>query len=146
MPRDNPATAVAACAGCAASWRGSERAHCRVCHATFDDEVLFDAHRLTGSCVPPERLDLVAVGVVWCRLLSGQQRAAAWPVRTGQRPNVIRSLIGSGTETPFSGCTHPVVVPSGGADLHVGKPRSVRIYRFGLDQVRSCEERVCGSV
>jgi hypothetical protein len=31
---------------------------------TFDDEVLFDAHRLTGSCVPPHHLDLVAVGNV----------------------------------------------------------------------------------
>ncbi|HJT03386.1 MAG TPA: hypothetical protein VJ757_07140 [Pseudonocardiaceae bacterium] len=44
---------------------------------TFEDEVLFDAHRLTGRCVPPERLDLVAVGQVWCRLLTGQQHGAA---------------------------------------------------------------------
>jgi hypothetical protein len=64
MPRDDPAMAVAACAGCAASWRGVERAHCRGCHVTFDDEVLFDAHRRTGMCVSPERLDLVAVGQV----------------------------------------------------------------------------------
>ena len=77
MRRDNPATAVAACTGCATSWRGLERAHCRECHVTFDDEVLFDGHRLTGRCVPPERLDLVAVGQVWCRLLTGQQRGAA---------------------------------------------------------------------
>ena len=49
---------------------------------TFDDEVLFDAHRLTGRCVSPDRLDLVAVGQVWCRLLTGQQRGAARPVRT----------------------------------------------------------------
>jgi hypothetical protein len=62
MPQDNPASAVAACTGCAASWRGVQRAHCRGCHVTFDDEVLFDAHRLTGRCVSPERLDLVAVG------------------------------------------------------------------------------------
>jgi hypothetical protein len=40
---------------------------------TFDDEVLFDAHRLTGRCVSPQRLDLVAVGQVWCRVLAGQQ-------------------------------------------------------------------------
>lgn len=86
MRRDNPATAVAACTGCATSWRGLERAHCRECHVTFDDEVLFDAHRLTGRCVPPERLDLVAVGQVWCRLLTGQQRgAAACPIRTQRR-------------------------------------------------------------
>ena len=48
-----------------------------MCHVTFDDEVLFDAHRLTETCVPPERLDLVAVGHVWCRLLTGPQPAAA---------------------------------------------------------------------
>jgi hypothetical protein len=77
MPRDNPATALAACAGCAASWRGMGRAHCRGCHVTFDDEVLFDAHRLTGICVSPRRLDLVAVGDVWCRLLAGQQAVAS---------------------------------------------------------------------
>jgi hypothetical protein len=71
MPRDNPATTVATCAGCATSWRGIGRAHCRACHATFDDEALFDAHRLTGSCVPPHHLDLVAVDKVWCRLLAG---------------------------------------------------------------------------
>ena len=52
---------------------------------TFEDEVLFDAHRLSGMCVSPDGLDLVAVGDVWCRLLTGQQRAAACPVRTRQR-------------------------------------------------------------
>jgi hypothetical protein len=44
--------------------------------------VLFDAHRLTGMCVSPDRLNLVAVGQVWCRLLAGQQTVAASPVRT----------------------------------------------------------------
>ena len=73
MPRDNPVTALAACAGCAASWHGMDRAHCRACHLTFDDEVLFDAHRRTGKCVSP-CLDLVAVGGVWCRLLAEQHR------------------------------------------------------------------------
>ena len=52
---------------------------------TFEDEVLFDAHRLTGTCMSTERLDLVAMGTVWCRLLTGQQRVAARPVSTGQR-------------------------------------------------------------
>ena len=85
MPRDNPATAVAACTGCAASWRGVQRAHCRGCHVTFDDEVLFDAHRRTGRCVPPDRLDLVAVGQVWCRLFTGPQRTAACPGGARQR-------------------------------------------------------------
>jgi hypothetical protein len=84
MFRDNPATALATCVGCAASWRGIGRAHCRACHVTFDDEVLFDAHRLTGICVPPGRLDLVAVGGVWCRLLARQQ-AVACPARTWGR-------------------------------------------------------------
>ena len=37
---------------------------------TFDDGVLFDGHRLTGMCVPPDRLGLVPVGQVWCRLLT----------------------------------------------------------------------------
>jgi hypothetical protein len=46
---------------------------------TFDDEVLFDVHRLTGRCVLPDRLDLVAVGQVWCRLLTAQQRTVARP-------------------------------------------------------------------
>jgi len=69
MPRDNPATAVAASAGCATSWQGISRAHCRACHVTFDDETLFDAHRLTGRCAPPHHLHLVAVGNIWCRLL-----------------------------------------------------------------------------
>ena len=70
MPRDNPATATATCTRCAASWRGTVVAHCQSCHATFDDEVLFDAHRRTGVCVPPDCLDLVVVGGVWCRLLA----------------------------------------------------------------------------
>jgi hypothetical protein len=64
MPRDNPATTVATCAGCATSWRGIGRAHCRACHATFDDEALFDAHRLTRKL-------RTAVGNVWCRPLAG---------------------------------------------------------------------------
>jgi hypothetical protein len=76
MPRDDPATAMAACAGCAASWRGTARAHCRVCHVTFDDEVLFDTHRRTEMCVPPHCLDLVKLDGVWCRLLAGDQIAA----------------------------------------------------------------------
>jgi hypothetical protein len=76
MPRDNPATALASCAGCVASWRGMVRAHCRGCHVTFDDEVVFDTHRLTGICVPPGRLDLVVVDSVWCRPLVGEADAA----------------------------------------------------------------------
>jgi hypothetical protein len=72
VPRDDPATTLAACAGCGASWRGTVRAHCRVCHVTVDDDTLFDAHRLTGVCVPPRCLDLIAVDGVWCRLLAGQ--------------------------------------------------------------------------
>lgn len=31
---------------------GETRANCRACHATFDDEALFDAHRLTGAARP----------------------------------------------------------------------------------------------
>src|SRR5947209_8013500 len=75
MPRDDSATAMAVCAGCAASWRGMGRAHCRVCHVTFDDLALFDAHRRTVGCVPPQCLSLVMVGGVWCRLLAAGQTA-----------------------------------------------------------------------
>ncbi|MGH3853935.1 MAG: hypothetical protein ACRDR6_10670 [Pseudonocardiaceae bacterium] len=77
MPRDDPATTVAACAGCAAAWRGVVRAHCRGCHVTFDDDALFDAHRRTGRCVAPRRLGRVVVGGVWCRLLVGEFTAAS---------------------------------------------------------------------
>ncbi|MDT7711669.1 MAG: hypothetical protein QOG46_358 [Pseudonocardiales bacterium] len=59
---------------------------------TFDDEVLFDAHRRTGMCVSPDRLNLVAVGQVWCRLLAGEQTVAASPVRTRQRRQAMNAL------------------------------------------------------
>lgn len=49
VPRDDPATTLAARAGCGASWRGTVRAHCRVCHVTVADDILFDTHRLTGA-------------------------------------------------------------------------------------------------
>ena len=61
---------------------------------TFEDEVLFDAHRLTGRCVSPERLDLVVVGEVWCRLLAGLQRAAASRFVPDKDDNVIMTVIG----------------------------------------------------
>lgn len=47
-----------------------------MCHATFDDEVLFDDHRRTGTCVLPQGLNLVVVGGLWCRLLAAEQTAA----------------------------------------------------------------------
>jgi hypothetical protein len=52
---------------------------------TFNDEVLFDAHRLTGICVPPRHLDLIAVGEVWCRLLAGQHSDWSSPSVTSGR-------------------------------------------------------------
>ena len=57
-------------------------AHCHVCHATFDDEFLFDAHRLTRICMPSHRLDLVA----WARCGAGcsppsRRWPAGWAVR-----------------------------------------------------------------
>ena len=52
---------------------------------TFEDEVLFDAHRLTGTCVSPERLDLVAMGDVWGRLLTGQKTVTTRPMGTRQK-------------------------------------------------------------
>lgn len=65
MPWDNAATAVAPAQGCGALRRGSDE-HCQGCHVTFDDEVLFDVHRLIGICVPSPPLDLVVTGGVWC--------------------------------------------------------------------------------
>jgi hypothetical protein len=90
MSRDNPATAMAACAGCAASWRGAERAHCRKCHVTFDDEILFDAHRRTAACVPPLRLNLVLVDSVWCRLLAGEAHRSVVGPRPAKTDNGMR--------------------------------------------------------
>ena len=43
----------------------------------FDDDVVFDTHRRTGLCVHPRSLGLVVVGVVWCRLLAGEQTEAS---------------------------------------------------------------------
>jgi hypothetical protein len=37
------------------------------------------------GCVSPDCLDLVAVGQVWCRLLTSQQGVAPCPVGTRQR-------------------------------------------------------------
>ncbi len=54
IPRGSP-TAMAACAGCTASWRRMRRPHCRVCRVTCDDEVLFDVYRRTRPCVTPDR-------------------------------------------------------------------------------------------
>ncbi|WP_037076797.1 hypothetical protein [Pseudonocardia spinosispora] len=47
------------CGGCLNRWAGSERAHCRVCHATFDDVELFDLHRGDGRCLSGRALGLV---------------------------------------------------------------------------------------
>ncbi|MGH3514499.1 MAG: hypothetical protein ACRDRB_19830 [Pseudonocardiaceae bacterium] len=77
MPRDDSAANVTTSAGCAASWREAVRAHCRVCHVTFDDDVLFDAHRPAGICVRPRRLELVVGGGMWCRLPVGEWTAAS---------------------------------------------------------------------
>ncbi|HZE02829.1 MAG TPA: hypothetical protein VE155_13800 [Pseudonocardiaceae bacterium] len=44
MPRDDPAANLTTCAGCAASWPEAVRARCRVCHVTFDDDLLLDVH------------------------------------------------------------------------------------------------------
>ena len=53
------------------------RAYCWACQVTFDDDVVFDTHRRTGLCVHPRSLGLVVVGVVWCRLLAGEQTEAS---------------------------------------------------------------------
>lgn len=64
-----------ACRSCAASWRGTGRAHCRRCHATSMTRC---CSMPTGAphCVPPLCPDLVWVDGVRCRLLAGEQTVA----------------------------------------------------------------------
>jgi hypothetical protein len=47
------------CGGCTASWAGQDRAHCSLCHVTYDSIALYDAHRAEGRCVRPQALGLV---------------------------------------------------------------------------------------
>jgi hypothetical protein len=77
---------------------------------TFEDEVWFDAHRLTGRCVPPGRLDLVAVGAVWCRLLtvSSAERRARFAPDKGDNVHKIAidsELQPSSASRPWPSCT-----------------------------------------
>jgi hypothetical protein len=56
------------CSACGARWVGETRCHCVLCCVTWDDEQLYDAHRLGGACRSPESF----VGLerrlgVWCR-------------------------------------------------------------------------------
>ncbi|MGH7488230.1 MAG: hypothetical protein ACREMY_21930, partial [bacterium] len=37
--------------------------HCRVCHVTFDDDIMFDAHRRIGICLDPRSLGLSSSAV-----------------------------------------------------------------------------------
>jgi hypothetical protein len=48
------------CGGCAADWAGADRAHCPICHVTFDSSALYDDHRDGGRCLRPRALGLVA--------------------------------------------------------------------------------------
>jgi len=57
---------------CGAQWTGQRRAHCSVCHVTFDGVGQFDAHRrgtrdepFDGACRTPASLGLVAKAGVW---------------------------------------------------------------------------------
>ncbi|MDQ2789284.1 MAG: hypothetical protein M3Y73_06100 [Actinomycetota bacterium] len=77
MPRDDPATNLSTCPGCQASWRGTVRAHCRACHVTLDDDVVFDTHRRTGRCVHPRSLGLIVEGGVWSGPSVGQRTVAS---------------------------------------------------------------------
>jgi hypothetical protein len=36
------------CGRCNATWAGAGRAHCAVCHRTFDDTTVWDGHRQHG--------------------------------------------------------------------------------------------------
>jgi len=64
------------CAACGARWVGAERCHCAHCCATYDTELLYEAHRLGEICRPPQafaqleqRLD------VWCQRTEALPRA-----------------------------------------------------------------------
>jgi hypothetical protein len=48
------------CGRCDATWAGADRAHCAVCHRTFDDATVWDGHRLDGTCARPRQLGLIA--------------------------------------------------------------------------------------
>jgi hypothetical protein len=47
------------CGRCLAEWAGEDRAHCAVCHITFDSVVLFEVHRDGAGCLRPQVLNLV---------------------------------------------------------------------------------------
>ncbi len=38
------------CRGCAATWAGTQSAHCPACHTTWRDVAAFDGHRADGTC------------------------------------------------------------------------------------------------
>jgi hypothetical protein len=59
------------CGRCDATWAGADRAHCAVCHRTFDDATVWDGHRLDGTYAHPRQLGLIATkNGIWLELLA----------------------------------------------------------------------------
>ena len=63
------------CGECAAGWVGDDRAHCGLCHVTYDSITLYDAYRAGGTCTRPQVLGLVSTKNSICREpLTGHRR------------------------------------------------------------------------
>jgi hypothetical protein len=74
-------------------------AHCRACHATFNNEKSLDVPWLTGiMCAPLRRLNLVTVGIHqqgnWGLTTLGQQLS-----RRTRQLDTLRSRVGNGQLT-----------------------------------------------
>ncbi|MGH3769870.1 MAG: hypothetical protein ACRDRW_00475 [Pseudonocardiaceae bacterium] len=56
------------CSTCGSRWVGAGRCHCPVCCVTWDDEQLYEAHRLGGGdCRSPQALGRLEPRLgVWC--------------------------------------------------------------------------------
>lgn len=63
--RNRQTTPRITCGGCDNTWTGTHRAHCSVCHHTFNSPWLFDRHRRHGHCLDPADLGFDQVNGVW---------------------------------------------------------------------------------
>ena len=54
---------------------GDDRAHCGLCHVTYDSITLYDAYRAGGTCTRPQVLGLVSTkNSIWREPLTGHRR------------------------------------------------------------------------
>ncbi|MFK0182025.1 hypothetical protein ACIQVR_39445 [Streptomyces xanthochromogenes] len=70
---------------CGKTWTGLRRAHCPICHETFNSDSAAEKHRrgnygIDRHCLPPADAGLVAVELPWgtCWQTPGIDRATAW--------------------------------------------------------------------